>query len=206
MSIRINIGPNVNIRVLAEGHGFAIFQLHILYNLKSESSQRTRRSAERKDYFDLDVTMRDTAENVNVLTLNICARYSEREPSAQTGMAIMQVDLLSGFSLAPDGILLKYPIKKVETVDDKVNIYLDSLNETKLCLDIPSVRSSNVAYTKDAFVSVIDYYEPAAFNYRIWPAAGNDGIADPRHMIGGRRCLYFVTIEVLETPMVTDRG
>ncbi|XP_073425425.1 CD109 antigen [Dendrobates tinctorius] len=157
---KINIGPNVNITVHAEGHGFAIFQLHIMYNLKSESSQRTRRSAERKDYFDLDVAVRDTTENVNVLTLNICTRYSERDSSAQTGMAIMQVDLLSGFSLAPDGILLKYPIKKVETVDDQVNIYLDSLNQTKFCLDIPSIRSSNVAYTKDAFVSVIDYYEP----------------------------------------------
>ncbi|KAM4042806.1 CD109 antigen isoform 2-T2 [Anomaloglossus baeobatrachus] len=157
---KIDIGPNINITVHAEGHGFAILQLHIMYNLKSESSQRTRRSTERKDYFDLDVTVRDTMENVNVLTLHVCTRYSERESPAQTGMALMQVDLLSGFNLAPDGILLKYPIKKVETVDDKVNIYLDSLNQTTFCLDIPAIRSSNVGYTKDAFVSVIDYYEP----------------------------------------------
>lgn len=49
-------------------------------------------------------------------------------------MTVLQVDLLSGFSLAPDGVLLKYPIKKVETVDDKVNIYLDSVSEIQLCL------------------------------------------------------------------------
>ncbi|CAJ0932665.1 unnamed protein product [Ranitomeya imitator] len=36
-------------------------------------------------------------------------------------------------------------------------------------------------------------------------AAGYERIADPRHMIGGRRCFSIVTIEVLETSMVTDR-
>ncbi|KAM3932085.1 CD109 antigen [Leptodactylus fuscus] len=159
-SKQIAVGQPMNITIHAEGVGFAILQFHIIYNIRSSDPPRTRRSTTRTDYFDLDVTVKDSMENLNVMTLNVCTRCSDRESSAQTGMAIMQVDLLSGFSLAPDGILLKYPIKKVETIDDKVNIYLDSLNQTEFCLDIPATRSSNVGYTQDAFVSVIDYYEP----------------------------------------------
>lgn len=157
---QIAVGQDINITICAEGVGFALLQLHIIYNSRNYVSQRTQRSTESKDHFDLDVTVRDNMENINVVTLNVCTRYSERESFAQTGMTVLQVDLLSGFSLAPDGVLLKYPIKKVETVDDKVNIYLDSLNQTEFCLDIPTIRSSNVGYTQDAFVSVIDYYEP----------------------------------------------
>ncbi|XP_066460677.1 CD109 antigen-like [Eleutherodactylus coqui] len=159
-SKQIAVGQGINITVHAEGVGFAILQLHIIYNSISSASQRTRRSTASEDPFDLDVTLRDDMENINVVTLNICTRYSERESSARSGMALLQVDLLSGFSFAPDSILWKYPIKKVETVDDKVNIYLDSLNQTEFCMNIPTTRSSNVGYTQDAFVSVIDYYEP----------------------------------------------
>ncbi|XP_040285975.1 CD109 antigen [Bufo bufo] len=165
-SKQIAVGKDINITIHAEGVGFC----HIRRNLppdawysiilRASDPQRTRRSTESKDYFDLDVTILDSMENINVVTLNVCTRCSEGESSAQTGMVVLQVDLLNGFSLAPDGILLKYPIKKVETVDDKVNIYLDSLNQTEVCLDIPAIRSSNVGYTQDAFVSVIDYYEP----------------------------------------------
>ncbi|XP_069830742.1 CD109 antigen-like [Dendropsophus ebraccatus] len=156
----IAVGRDLNITVHAEGVGFALLQLHIIYNLRSYVSQRARRDTARKEYFDLDVTVQDNMENINVINLNVCTRYSESDSSAQTGMALLQVDLLSGFSLSPDAILQKYPIKKVETVDNTLNIYLDSLNQSKFCLDIPATRTSNVGFTQDAFVSVIDYYEP----------------------------------------------
>ncbi|XP_056421850.1 CD109 antigen-like isoform X2 [Hyla sarda] len=159
-SKQIDVGQDINITAHAEGIGFTLLQLHVIYNLRSDVSKRTRRSTASKDYFDLNVTVQDNMKNVNIFTLNICTRYSEIDSSSQTGMALLQVDLLSGFSLSPDAIVMKYPIKKVETVDDTVNIYLDSLNQTEFCLDIPAIRSSNVGYTQDAFVSIIDYYEP----------------------------------------------
>lgn len=41
----------------------------------------------------------------------------------------MQVDLLSGFKLASEGVSLRYPIKKIEeTMDGKVNIYFDNVS------------------------------------------------------------------------------
>uniref|UniRef100_A0A8D0HQ66 Alpha-macroglobulin receptor-binding domain-containing protein n=1 Tax=Sphenodon punctatus TaxID=8508 RepID=A0A8D0HQ66_SPHPU len=75
-------------------------------------------------------------------------------------MALMEVGLLSGFSVSPDFIPLSDPVKKVEKDNGKVNLYLDSLNETQICVDIPAVRDFKVANTQDASVTIVDYYEP----------------------------------------------
>lgn len=45
-----------------------------------------------------------------------------------TGMAIMEVGLLSGFSLPPDGLQTDGVVKKVETQPGKVILYLDSVS------------------------------------------------------------------------------
>ncbi|KAM9316601.1 CD109 antigen-like [Gastrophryne carolinensis] len=154
-------GENINLTVNAKGYGFALVQLHVIYNIQSPAMSRMRRATATKDPFDLDITVHDNKENINAIKLNVCTRYLGTEAPAQTGMALMQVDLLSGFRLAPEGILSKYPIKKIEeTVDNKVNIYLDSINQTDVCVDIPATRDSMVGYTQNAYVSVIDYYEP----------------------------------------------
>ncbi|XP_075058734.1 CD109 antigen-like [Mixophyes fleayi] len=157
---QITTEQDMNLTVHAEGVGFAILQLHIIYNVRSSGHSRTRRSITSKETFDLGVTVHDDKKNINAVTLKVCTRYLEVETAVQTGMVLLQVDLLSGFTLAPEGISLKYPIKKVEIDNDKVNIYFDSLNQTEVCLDIPTVRDANVGYTQDAFVTVIDYYEP----------------------------------------------
>ncbi|XP_077343504.1 CD109 antigen-like [Lithobates pipiens] len=156
----ITAGENIKLAINAKGIGFALLQLHVIYNVHRVSS-RTRRSADIKDPFSLGIIVHDNKENLNTVTLNVCTSYLETETSAQTGMAIMQVDLLSGFKLASEGVSLRYPIKKIEeTMDGKVNIYFDNINQTEVCVDIPATRNSKVGYTQDAFVSVIDYYEP----------------------------------------------
>lgn len=45
-------------------------------------------------------------------------------------MAIMEVGLLSGFSLMPDGVQTGDVVKKVETQPGKVVLYLDSVSPT----------------------------------------------------------------------------
>ncbi|XP_063772890.1 CD109 antigen [Pseudophryne corroboree] len=156
---QITAGEDISVTVNAEGAGFAILQLHVIYNVRNSVYHRTRRSTASKEFFDLGVTVHDK-KNINAVTLNVCTRYCEVESRVQTGMALLQVDLLSGFTLAPEGILVKHPVKKVENDNGKVNIYFDSLNQTEVCLDIPTIRDSYVGYTQDAFVTVIDYYEP----------------------------------------------
>ncbi|CAH2248915.1 CD109 antigen [Pelobates cultripes] len=150
----------LKLNIHAEGVGFAILQLHVIYNLRSSDFSERQLSIPNHDAFDLGITILDDQTNVNAMNLKICTRYLETESSAKSGMAVMQVDLLSGFSLSPKAIALKYPINKVETSNGNVNIYFDSLNKTPVCVDIPTNRESMVGYTQDAFVSVFDYYEP----------------------------------------------
>lgn len=55
-----------------------------------------------------------------------------------TGMAIVEVGLLSGFSLSPVGIETNDVVKKVETQPGKVILYLDSVSgsQTLMCLSV----------------------------------------------------------------------
>ncbi|XP_019352416.1 CD109 antigen isoform X3 [Alligator mississippiensis] len=144
----------------AEGTGFAIFQLNIIYNMKHSVTHRRRRSAQSPEAFDLDVVVNDEKNDINHLTLNVCTRYLGSSASPKSGMALMEVGMLSGFSALPDFISLHDPIKKVEKDNGKVSLYLDSLNETQVCVDIPAVRDFKVANTQGASVIIVDYYEP----------------------------------------------
>uniref|UniRef100_A0A8C8RNU0 CD109 antigen n=1 Tax=Pelusios castaneus TaxID=367368 RepID=A0A8C8RNU0_9SAUR len=147
--------------VSADGVGFAIFQLNIIYNVKHSVTDRRRRSVESQEAFDLDVVVKDDKNDINHMTLNVCTRYLGSGVSSKSGMVLMEIGLLSGFSVSPDFVSLHGPVKKVEKDNGKVNLYLDSLNETQICVDIPAVRDFKVANTQGTFVTIKDYYEPS---------------------------------------------
>ncbi|XP_053237251.1 CD109 antigen isoform X1 [Podarcis raffonei] len=150
----------VGVTVFASGRGLGLFQLNIMYNVKNSHTSRRRRSAQSQEAFDLDVVVKDDKKDINHLTLNVCTRYLGVGSSSRSGMALIEVGLLSGFSLSPSFVSLDDPVKKVEKAEGKVHLYLDSLNETQVCVDIPAVRDFKVANTQDASVTVVDYYEP----------------------------------------------
>ncbi|TRZ24746.1 hypothetical protein HGM15179_002448 [Zosterops borbonicus] len=146
------------ITVSAEGMGFAVFQLNVMYNTK-HTDQRLR-SVRNQEAFDLNVDVKDDKDDKNHLTLNVCTRYFGSGTAPSSGMVLMEVGLLSGFSVSPDFVPLDNTVKKTEKDNGKVNLYLDSLNETQVCVDIPAVRDFKVANIQDASVTVVDYYEP----------------------------------------------
>ncbi|NXW12871.1 CD109 protein, partial [Circaetus pectoralis] len=148
----------MTITVAAEGTGFAVFQLNVIYNTK-HTDQRLR-SVRKQEAFDLNVGVKDDKDDKNHLTLNVCTRYLGSGTAPNSGMVLMEVGLLSGFSVSPDFIPLDNTVKKMEKDNGKVNLYLDSLNETQVCVDIPAVRDFKVANIQDASVTVVDYYEP----------------------------------------------
>ncbi|NWY71237.1 CD109 protein, partial [Erithacus rubecula] len=148
----------MSITVSAEGMGFAVFQLNVMYNTK-HTDQRLR-SAQNREAFDLNVDVKDDKDDKNHLTLNVCTRYFGSGTAPSSGMVLMEVGLLSGFSVSPDFVPLGNTVKKTEKDNGKVNLYLDSLNETQVCVDIPAVRDFKVANIQDASVTVVDYYEP----------------------------------------------
>ncbi|XP_057593921.1 CD109 antigen isoform X2 [Hippopotamus amphibius kiboko] len=145
------------VNISANGFGFAICQLNVIYNVKDSRSSIVRRSIQDQEAFDLDVAVRDNKDDINHLNLNVCTRFLG---PARSGMALMEVNLLSGFTVSSDAIALSETLKKVEHDHGKLNLYLDSVNETQFCVDIPAVRNFRVSNTQDALVSIVDYYEP----------------------------------------------
>uniref|UniRef100_H3AEA8 CD109 antigen n=1 Tax=Latimeria chalumnae TaxID=7897 RepID=H3AEA8_LATCH len=153
----IGIQQPMSIDITSSGNGLAIFQFNVFYNLKSSVAARKRRDVDNHEAFDLDIIVYDDPKDVNNITLTICLRF---ENVTKTGMAVMEVDLLSGFAAAEDGIATNDLIKNIEFQENKVVLYFDSLNATEVCVDILAVRESKVAKSKDATVIVYDYYEP----------------------------------------------
>uniref|UniRef100_A0A8C3LV83 CD109 antigen n=1 Tax=Chrysolophus pictus TaxID=9089 RepID=A0A8C3LV83_CHRPC len=134
-------------------------QLNVIYNTKH--TDRSLRSVQKQKAFDLNVDVKDDKDDMNHLTLNVCTRYLGSDTSPSSGMVLMEVGLLSGFSVSPDFIPLDNTVKKMEKENGKVNLYLDTLNATQFCMDIPTVRDFKVANIQDASVTVVDYYEPS---------------------------------------------
>lgn len=64
--------------------------------------------------------------------MHICSvlflRYLGASSSSRSGMALIEVGLLSGFSLSPSFMLHDDLIKKVEKEEGKVHLYLDSVS------------------------------------------------------------------------------
>ncbi|XP_062911036.1 CD109 antigen [Mobula hypostoma] len=158
--VELGIEQPLRVTVTAKGQGMAIFQLNVLFNLESNVLAMDKRSFESEEAFDLDITVSDSKFDLDHLSLNICTEFRGNGNSLITGMVLMEVGMLSGFAPEIDGIQTNDIIKKVEFTDGEVNLYFDSLNETKVCVTIPVVRSSKVANAQDAVVSIFDYYEP----------------------------------------------
>ncbi|XP_028642176.1 CD109 antigen [Grammomys surdaster] len=146
----------ITVNVSAQGLGFAICQLNVDYNVKGSVSSKNRRSTENQEVFDLDVYVNDE-DDISHLNLNVCTSHLGSE---RTGMVLMEVNLLSGFTASSDSIPLSETLKKVEYDHGKLNLYLDSVNETQFCVNIPTVRDFKVSNIRDGSVSIVDYYEP----------------------------------------------
>ncbi|XP_007943411.1 CD109 antigen [Orycteropus afer afer] len=156
-STELPVVQPIEVNISADGFGFAFCQFNVIYNVKNSESSRRRRSLQNQEAFDLDVAVNDNEDDVNHLNMSVCTRFLG---PARSGMALMEVNLLSGFAVASDAIPLSEIIKKVEHDHGKLNLYLDSVNETQFCIDIPAVRNFKVSNTQDASVSIMDYYEP----------------------------------------------
>ncbi|XP_066215114.1 CD109 antigen isoform X1 [Saccopteryx leptura] len=163
------------VNISANGFGFAICQLNVIYNVQDSKSSRRRKSIQNQEAFDLDVTVKDNKDDINHLNLNVCTRFLGPERS---GMALMEVNLLSGFAVSSDAIPLGETVKKVEHDHGKLSLYLDSVNETQFCVDIPAVRNFRVSNTQDASVFIVDYYEPRRQAVRSYNSAAKMSSCD----------------------------
>ncbi|XP_042565902.1 CD109 antigen [Clupea harengus] len=154
----IEAETDMQLQVTAEGKGFALIQMTVFYNVESVGFSRRRREADLHEAFDLHIEAFDM--DTNYVVLLICVSLYEGLGLNQTGMAILEVGLLSGFVLAQDGLHTDELVRKVETQPGKVILYLDSISTEVECISFPILLEYKVAQVQDAVVVVYDYYEP----------------------------------------------
>ncbi|KAM9435516.1 CD109 antigen [Clarias gariepinus] len=147
---------HLQLQVSAVGKGFALFQLTAFYNVQTQELSRGR--SHTCEAFELYIHVMDYGMyNVN---LGICFRLCENQVLNQTGMAILDVGLLTGFSLAQSSIPINELVRKVETYPGKVILYLDSVTKAETCVEVPTTMEFKVTGIQEAVVTIYDYYEP----------------------------------------------
>uniref|UniRef100_A0A3B3DWJ9 CD109 molecule n=1 Tax=Oryzias melastigma TaxID=30732 RepID=A0A3B3DWJ9_ORYME len=156
----------LNLQVTAEGHGLALLQLNVFYNIRNERLTRRRRDADSHEAFNMYIELIDM--NMDLAQLVICSSLSAAVGLNATGMAIIEVGLLSGFTLQEPGVSLNDVVKKVEVQPGKVILYLDSVTTEEMCLFIPLVVEYKVAKVQEAAVILYDYYEPRRRTERMY--------------------------------------
>ncbi|XP_043919830.1 CD109 antigen-like isoform X2 [Protopterus annectens] len=158
---KLEVKNPLNISATCQGSGTVLVQVDISYTVTLPSGSRKRRDTSSTDIFNLNITVRDDPANMDHLDVEACTSLIPQGNTTETGMAIMEVTLPSGFVLSAAGVNQSDLIPKVENQNGKVNIYFYSINTTDICVSIPAVRQSNVANAQDAYISVYDYYDPS---------------------------------------------
>ncbi|CAG5866269.1 unnamed protein product [Menidia menidia] len=158
-SQKINADEDLPLNIYMEGRGFAIFQLNVFYNVESKAFSQNLGHASYEEAFFLNVHLSENRDNIHMM-LSVCTSIKENQAIDQTGMVVLDVGMLSGFSLLPGAAVQSDVIKKVESTPEKVIFYLDSLTKTEFCIQLAFVRRHKVTRMKEAMVQVYDYYEP----------------------------------------------
>ncbi|XP_008275105.1 CD109 antigen-like isoform X2 [Stegastes partitus] len=159
-SQEINAEKDPRLNIYMEGRGFALFQLNVFYHLETEAFSQHLKQTRDEEAFSLDVEVVDDGDH-NHIMLSICMRLKDNQAIPQTGMAILDVGMLSGFTLSPGAAVPGDLIRKVEVSPEKVSLYLDSITKSKVCIILPLVTNYKVAHMQDAVLRVYDYYEPS---------------------------------------------
>ncbi|XP_040205894.1 CD109 antigen-like [Rana temporaria] len=182
-SKQIEVSQPLLINVTALGRGLAVVQLNVIYNLKATSRHR---SAAISEAFSLKVSVEEDTQSTDHLSAEICTSYLGK--FNQSGMAILEVEFVSGFSMSPEGIPISELIKRVETHNEGVHIYLDSVTAKQVCVPVSMIRSSKVASSQDALVKIYDYYNPSSSASRTYNLKSTD-ICD----VCGTECVFCKT-------------
>ncbi|ESO03845.1 hypothetical protein HELRODRAFT_191785 [Helobdella robusta] len=144
-----NLPQTINsVKVIATGDGAALVQLNVRYNVNN---------ANKNQFLLLDLS---TTTLNKTLNLTLTASWNGSEV---TGMVVVEINILTGYSLLDDGNFIQQigsTFKKVEKSSNKVVIYLDELNAKPLKFTVGMVEELKIANVKPALVKVYRYYEP----------------------------------------------
>nr|XP_022294895.1 CD109 antigen-like [Crassostrea virginica] len=141
--------PNIpsNVIVSATGHGIGHIQVAVFFYVEREIEEPS---------FDMTVTMvNDTLDTIKIKT---CAHWLK---TGASGMTVQEIGVPTGFEADLDSITKLPTLKKVETENRKVILYLDEISTVPTCITLEMFRTGLVAKTQPAAIRIYDYYEPA---------------------------------------------
>ncbi|XP_055346458.1 CD109 antigen-like [Paramacrobiotus metropolitanus] len=180
------------ITAIARGTGYAVLQLNVEYTV-DKMRYLLPPPVKAFDIF-MDVTY--TGKNVSILILRPCARWTLMEESPQSGMALIEVDIPSGYIVfQPDledycGSQPNHLLRYAEFYNGKVTFFLDYLDGGLTCVDVVATRWYPVAnMTRFLTVKVFDYYAPERFNTSIYEAVPLYSLSIC-HVCGSFQCPY----------------
>jgi hypothetical protein len=145
-SIQVN---NSVVSVAVTGSGTGLLQCGVKYNSLQDTSGRG---------FAVEVSVEESAKT---LTLTISIEYSGQDES---GMAVVSIHVLSGFSADEDS--LKRVIKTVKNMKryenrgQMVNFYFEKIPAQPVKFSIVLIQDDEVGYIQQAPIRVYDYYNP----------------------------------------------
>ncbi|EDW28614.1 GL19279 [Drosophila persimilis] len=147
-----------NLSISATGRGMALAQVSYRYNTNVTSAWPR---------FVLDPTVNRNS-HADYLHLSACASFVSvvGEPEQRSNMAVMEVQLPSGFVVDTDTLPTlesSERIKKVETQnrDTKVVIYFDFLDRREVCPTLHAYKTVKVTKHRPVAVVMYDYYDSA---------------------------------------------
>ncbi|XP_052893248.1 CD109 antigen-like [Anopheles moucheti] len=138
----------------ATGTGCSLFQLSYKYNIKdTDNSPR--------------FTLKPEARKGSIkscIDLSVSTSFIPKEDQAVSNMAVMEVDMPSGFIIESDALkqLKEHElVKKVETKrgNTTVVLYFDNIGEDTIKLSMSAFQKHEVENAKPANVIIYDYYD-----------------------------------------------
>ncbi|XP_063290705.1 alpha-2-macroglobulin-like protein 1 [Pelobates fuscus] len=152
-----------NYTIQLKGEGCAYVRTMLKYNMNS---------AEKSIMFDLHVntTTADCKDRTKLcFHINICTRYIGQR--TETGMALIEVDLLSGCSADIETIAkleMQSLVMKTEVKRDKVIIYINGLSHQTECFSFTIIQDIPVENVRPQLVKVFSYYMPDEEAYAMY--------------------------------------
>ncbi|KAL8603129.1 hypothetical protein ACOMHN_059301 [Nucella lapillus] len=168
-----------SVKVLAQGTGRALMQLTTSVNVEynhlvkpTQLTDMTDRDSDPIQYFDLMVDYIGWhGRNFSIMEMKPCARWVYRESSLTSGLAVLEVDIPSGYIVMNDTLRdyvrsqLVPNLKRAEFYGRKVVFYFNYLDESYTCVTFRAYRWFPVANaTIQHRMRVYDYYEPGMHN------------------------------------------
>ncbi|XP_045202749.2 CD109 antigen-like [Mercenaria mercenaria] len=135
-----------NIDIKATGTGTALVEIAVSYNVMADFME---------PLFALQLSFTD--ETMSGFKLKVCFRWLGE---GKSGMAVLEVGLLSGFAGDKFSITQLGILKRVEDGDKKLVIYFEEIpGDEETCITMRMQREGLVAGSQPAVVKLYDYYD-----------------------------------------------